>query len=127
MRFLWILLGLLGLAAVALGAYGSHAAVFADAAAQAVFETGVRYHFAHLPGLGLAALIGGLTPALARRAGIAGALFLGGMLLFSGSLYLKSLGLADITSPLAPAGGFLLMAGWLALAWAGLGLQRAGR
>lgn len=127
MRNLWVLLGLLGLAAVVLGAYGSHAAVFADTGAQAVFETGLRYHFAHLPALGLAALIGSLAPAVARRAGIAGALFLAGILLFSGPLYLKALGLADITNPLAPAGGFLLMAGWLALAWAGLGLLRPGR
>ena len=125
MRTLWILLGLLGLAAVALGAYGSHAAAFADERTQAVFETAVRYHFDHLPGLGLAALIGSLAPALARRAGVAGALFLAGILLFSGSLYLKALGLADVTNPTAPSGGFLLMAGWLALAWAGLGLARS--
>jgi uncharacterized membrane protein YgdD (TMEM256/DUF423 family) len=130
MRLLWILLGLLGLAAVALGAYGSHAAVFADARAQAVFDTGLSYHFAHLPALGLAALIGGLAPitdtATTRRAGVAGVLFLAGMLLFCGSLYLKALGQADITNPLAPAGGFLLMAGWLALAWAGIGARRPG-
>jgi len=126
MRSLWILLGLLGLAAVALGAYGSHAAVFADTRAQAIFDTAVRYHFAHLPALGLAALIGGLMPAAARRAGIAGVLFLAGMLLFCGPLYLKALGQADITNPLAPAGGFLLMAGWLALAWAGIGARRPG-
>ena len=124
MRVLWILLGLLGLAAVALGAYGSHAAAFADASAQVVFDTAVRYHFAHLPGLGLAALIGSLAPASARRGGIAGVLFLAGLLLFCGSLYIKALGLADITGPLAPAGGFLLMAGWVALAWAGLGAAK---
>lgn len=125
MRVLWILLGLFGLAAVALGAYGSHAAAFADERAQAVFETGVRYHFAHLPGLGLAALAGSLVPDLGRRAGTAGALFLVGMLLFCGSLYLKALGLAEVTNPAAPVGGFLLMAGWLALAWAGLGVARS--
>src|SRR3546814_19585286 len=62
-----ILLGLLGLAAVALGAYGSHAATLAEPAAQAVFETAVRYHFAHLPGLGLAALLGTLAPVAGRR------------------------------------------------------------
>lgn len=127
MRILWILLGLLGLAAVALGAYGSHAAALAEPAAQAVFETAVRYHFAHLPGLGIAALLGTLAPAAGRRAAVAGALLLAGMLLFCGSLYLKALGLAEITDPLAPAGGFLLMAGWLALAWAGLGLVRPSR
>ena len=124
MRLLWILLSLFGLAAVALGAYGSHAAAFADAHAQAVFETGLRYHFAHLPGLGLAALAGSFAPDAARRAGIAGGLFLAGILFFCGSLYLKALDLADITLPLAPTGGVLLMVGWLALAWAGLGLFR---
>ncbi|MGF1595130.1 MAG: DUF423 domain-containing protein [Kiloniellaceae bacterium] len=124
MRILWVLLGLFGLAAVALGAYGSHAAAFAEPRLQEIFETGIRYHFAHLPGLGLAALIGSLAPAAVRRAGIAGGLFCAGTLLFSGSLYLKGLGLAEITNPTAPAGGFLLMAGWLALAWAGLGTLR---
>lgn len=124
MRILWILLGLLGAAAVGLGAYASHGTAFADADHQRVFEIAVRYHLAHLPGLGLAALIGSLNPALARRAGIAGALFLAGMALFCGSLYLKGLGIAELTNPTAPAGGFLMMAGWLALAWAGLGLLR---
>ncbi len=124
MRVLWILLGLLGLAGVALGAYAGHGNAFADAYHQDVFEVAVRYHLAHLPALGLAALIGSLNPTVARRAGIAGALFLAGMALFCGSLYLKGLGVADLTNPTAPAGGFLLMAGWLALSWAGLGLVR---
>jgi uncharacterized membrane protein YgdD (TMEM256/DUF423 family) len=124
MRVLWILTGLLGLAAVALGAYGSHAAAFAEPRLQAIFETGLSYHFAHLPALGLAALIGSLVPAAARRAAAAGALFLAGMVLFCGALYLRGLGLADLTNPSAPAGGFLLMAGWLALAWAGLAAVR---
>jgi uncharacterized membrane protein YgdD (TMEM256/DUF423 family) len=124
MRVLWILLGLLGLAAVALGAYGSHGTAFPDAAHQRVFEVAVRYHLAYLPALGLAALIGSLAPAAAKRAGIAGALFLAGMTLFCGSLYLKGLGLAELTNPTAPIGGVLMMAGWLALGWAGLGLLR---
>lgn len=125
MRILWILLGLLGVAAVALGAYGSHGAAFADARAQDVFDTALRYHFAHLAPLGLAALIGSMTPAAGRRAGLAAILLIAGMALFCGSLYLKALGLAEITNPLAPAGGFMLMAGWLALAWAGLGIRNS--
>jgi len=124
-RILWILLGLLGLAGVALGAYASHGTAFADAYHQDVFEVAVRYHLVHLPALGLAALIGSLVPPMARRAGIAGALFLAGMTLFCGSLYLKGIGAADLTNPTAPTGGFLLMAGWLALAWAGLGIVRS--
>ena len=124
MRILWSLLGLLGAAAVGLGAYASHGTAFADAYHQDIFETAVRYHLAHLPALGIAALLGSLHPSLARRAGIAGALFLAGMALFCGSLYLKGLGIADLTNPTAPTGGFLMMAGWLALAWAGFGLLR---
>ncbi len=125
MRLLWIFLGLFGLGAVALGAYGSHGAGFADDTLAGVFDTALRYHFAHLPGLGLAALIGSLAPATARRAGLAGLLFLAGIVLFSGSLYLRSLGLAELTAPLAPTGGFLLMAGWGALAWAGIGVLKS--
>jgi len=124
MRALWILLGLFGLSAVALGAYGSHAAAFAEPRLQATFATGLSYHFAHLPALGLAAMIGSLVPQARRRALLAGALFVAGMVLFSGSLYLKGLGLADVTNPLAPTGGVLLMAAWLALAWAGIGTLR---
>ena len=127
MRILWILLGLLGAAAVALGAYGSHGAAFVDARAQDVFDTALRYHFAHLAPLGLAALFGSLAPAAARRAGLAAVLLLAGMGLFCGSLYLRALGVAEITNPLAPAGGFTLMAGWLALAWAGLGIRHNRR
>src|SRR3546814_18201168 len=82
---------------------------------------------AHRPGLGLAALLGTLAPVAGRRAAITGALFLAGLLLFCGPLYPKALGLAELTDPLAPAGGFLLRAGWLALAWAGLGLPRPAR
>jgi uncharacterized membrane protein YgdD (TMEM256/DUF423 family) len=127
MRLLWMFLGLLGLGAVALGAYGSHSAALADTQARDIFDTALRYHFAHLPALGLTALLGSLAPAVAGRAGTAGALFLGGMALFCGSLYLKALGLAEVTNPLAPAGGFLLMAGWLALAWAGVGARPTHR
>ena len=125
MRLLWIFLGLLGLGAVALGAYGSHGTALAEDHARGLFDTALRYHFAHLPALGLAALIGSLAPTAAKRAGIAGALILAGMVLFSGPLYLKALALAEITNPLTPTGGFLLMAGWLALAWAGLGIAKS--
>jgi len=124
MRILWILLGLLGLAAVALGAYSRHGTAFPDAYHQEVFQVAVHFHLAHLPALGLAALIGSLVPATAARAGIAGALILAGMALFCGSLYLRGIGVADMMGPAAPAGGFLLMAGWLALGWAGLGISR---
>lgn len=126
LHLLWILLGALGIAAVALGAYGSHGAAFADDYARELFEIALGFHFFHLAPLGLAALIGSLKPAAAWRAGFAALALLAGLTLFSGSLYLRALainvpGLATIDLPLAPAGGFALMAGWAGLAWAGLG------
>ena len=121
MRLLWIVFGLLGAGAVALGAYGSHGAAFADAYAADLFDTALRFHFLHLAPLGLAALVGSLAPGAAGRAALAAAALIAGMALFSGTLYLRALGLADIDLPLPPAGGFALMAGWLLLAWAGLG------
>ncbi|WP_420345764.1 DUF423 domain-containing protein [Pelagibius sp.] len=123
MRLLWIVFGLLGAGAVALGAYGSHGAAFADAYARDLFDTALRFHFLHLAPLALAALTGSLAPQVAGRAMLAALALVAGMVLFSGTLYLRSLGLAEVAPdlPLPPAGGFALMAGWLLLAWAGLG------
>lgn len=123
MRLLWIVFGLLGAGAVALGAYGSHGATFADDTAAGLFDTALRFHFLHLAPLGLAALVGSLAPRAGGRAGLAALALIAGMALFSGTLYLRALGLAEIAPdlPLPPAGGFALMAGWLLLAWAGLG------
>lgn len=49
----------------------------------------------------------------------AAAVFLLGIVLFSGSLYLGVLGIRS-GLPMAPVGGILLMIGWLLLAVAGL-------
>jgi len=110
--------GLAGGLAVILGAFGAHGLKGRlDPAHLEVFDVAVRYHMYHaLALLGLAAL-------LSRRPGqrmlqAAGWLFLAGMVLFSGSLYLLTLtglrGLGMIT----PVGGLAFIAGWLSIALA---------
>ncbi len=102
---------------VALGAFGAHGLADVIEPEQiATFETGIRYHFIHTAAL---LIIGVLL--YFRKTSLmltAGWLFLGGIALFSGSLYL--LALQDIfklpvglLGPLTPIGGVLFIAGWL--------------
>ena len=101
--FLALCGGVLAAMAVGLSAYASHGA---EGQAQANLQTAAMFAFGH--GLALAALTAGTV----RRMGKTGlyALLLG-TLLFAGSLSLKVL--AGMSSSLAPAGGILLMAGWV--------------
>ncbi len=107
--------------AVAFGAFGAHglkARLTPEALSQ--WHTGVEYQFIHALGiLMLAALADRLKPAAVRWACRA---FVGGVLLFSGSLYLLStrdlLGTHSWTpliGPVTPLGGLLYMAGWTVL------------
>jgi uncharacterized membrane protein YgdD (TMEM256/DUF423 family) len=104
--------------AVALGAFGAHtlkAHLTSDALS--TFETGVRYQMYH--GLALLAVAFAVT----RWPGggllnTAGWLFLVGMVLFSGSLYLLSLTDIRWLGAIAPLGGTALIGGWLCLALA---------
>jgi uncharacterized membrane protein YgdD (TMEM256/DUF423 family) len=94
-------------AGVALSAYAAHAATDAS---QARLQTAALFAFGH--GLALAALAPGATRRLVR---FALATLLLGMLLFSGSLAASVL-LHATTAP-APAGGLMMILGWLMLAF----------
>src|SRR5450759_1196638 len=106
--------------AVALGAFGAHALKTRLAAdALAVWQTAVQYHAWHA--LGLFGI--GLWLQHAPEKGVlwlAAWLLLGGIVLFSGSLYALALtgvrGLGAVT----PAGGLAFIAGWVVLAKAAL-------
>jgi uncharacterized membrane protein YgdD (TMEM256/DUF423 family) len=115
---LWFSLGALSaLVAVALGAFAAHGLGKLVAPAQvAVFQTGVDYQFVHA--LALLACGWAATRWPGRWVSAAGLLFLAGMLAFSGSLYLLVLGAWRPWPLITPAGGLLLMAGWLSLALA---------
>lgn len=115
-RLLWLALGLLGLSAVALGAYGAHAAGF-DQLDRDRFSTALLYHLVHLAGLAAALLLAARD---ASRLTLGGALlFLAGTAFFSGSLYASAFSGGATTTALAPLGGVCFMAGWLALGVAG--------
>jgi uncharacterized membrane protein YgdD (TMEM256/DUF423 family) len=105
------------LLAVALGAFGAHAlqGTFGPGLAD-VYETGVRYHFYHALGLFAVAVAVDRWPK--SPAPIAGWLFVAGIVLFSGSLYLLSTTGIRVLGAITPLGGLALLAGWAVLAWA---------
>lgn len=107
----WRIAGALGAAGVMLGAFGAHGLrdVVTDAHLLDVWETGARYHLLHA--LALCAVAA--HPARPRWAG---ALFVVGITVFSGTLYLMTLTGLRWLGAITPIGGVCLIAGWIALA-----------
>lgn len=107
---------ILGALSVALGAFAAHGLKnIISNNAIATFETGVRYQFYHVFALLATAIIYKDFPAVKT----AGWLFIGGIILFSGSLYLLSI-IQGMVQPgyrwvglITPFGGLLFIAGWL--------------
>jgi uncharacterized membrane protein YgdD (TMEM256/DUF423 family) len=122
----WLATGaLFGATAVALGAFGAHglkARVTADLLV--VFETAARYHLVHA--LAIVTVAGAADRFPGPCAAAAGWLFVAGILLFSGSLYLMVLTGARALGAITPLGGLALIAGWIALALAPFLGSRAG-
>jgi len=113
-----VLAALFGLSGVALGAFASHALKSQLSAAYlAVFQTGVQYQMLHALALLGVALLSLHRPG--RLLTAAGALFVAGILLFSGSLYLLTLSGIGKLGMITPLGGTSFLAGWLCLALAG--------
>lgn len=113
-------LGALGVALGAFGAHGLRARVTPERLA--VWQTATEYHLVHalaLLGVAIWLRLAPATPGLSVAAGC----FALGILVFSGSLY--ALVLSDLRwlGVITPLGGLLLIAGWLALAWAAIRLQ----
>lgn len=109
--------GLIGATGVLLGAFGAHALRDGFTAAQlGLWQTAVSYLFWHI----LAALLALHWSASVRRptALAAAALFLFGIVLFSGSLFALALSAPRWIGALTPIGGLALVAAWLALAYA---------
>lgn len=120
MRKIFLRVGsLLALAAVALGAFGSHGLEGVLKEEQLnTFEIGVRYQFYHA----LAILVVGVLSYFGRKKFMtyAGWLFIAGVIFFSGSLYLLSLQEifavpSEVLGPVTPIGGTFFILGWLAL------------
>lgn len=116
----WLFIaGVMGALAVLCGAFAAHGlAARLDGKALEVFETGARYHMVHALALGLAAFaMRGQAVGRARWGAI---LFLAGIVLFSGSLYLLALTGMTLLGFVTPFGGLCFVAGWICLALAAL-------
>jgi uncharacterized membrane protein YgdD (TMEM256/DUF423 family) len=101
--------------AVGFGAFGAHGLrgrLSPDMLA--IFETGVRYQMYHALAILVVALVYAHAPT--RLVSAAGWLFTGGIVLFSGSLYLLALTGVTTLGAITPLGGVAFLAGWLCLA-----------
>lgn len=121
MRGWLVLAGLNGAMAVGFAAWGAHGV--GGQAADWV-ERGSLFQLIHAAALlGLARLSGEGR----RLAGLAAAVMAVGVALFSGSLYLKALGVPLPFPLVTPAGGVLLLVSWLIVLALGLGRQGHAR
>lgn len=122
------ILGALGVICGAFGAHGVDGFVvekYPDAALAARrldnWHTAADYHLWHALATVACGLLAGQVPVGGRRAGAlsaAAGCFAGGVLIFSGSLYLLTLTDLRWLGAVTPIGGLLLIAGWALLAWA---------
>lgn len=118
-RTFFVLGALLAGVGVALGAFGAHGLRGRlEPELLEIFETGVRYQLWHA----LALLAVGWTASRRASPTVSGAgwLFVLGIALFSGSLYLLSLTGVRALGAITPFGGGAFLAGWALLAWGAL-------
>ena len=107
---------ILGAVGVAVGAFGAHAV--ADSVTPErlkVFETAARYHQLHAIAVLAVGVIAATWPS--SQLNLAGYLFLTGIILFSGSLYVLVLTDTGWLGAVTPVGGLALIGGWCALGW----------
>ena len=119
-KFFITLASLSGMLAVVLGAFGAHALKDRlDEYALGIFETAVQYHFYHsfrtTGGTGVIALSQPQTAMLKSS----GWLFLLGIVVFCGSLYLLSVTGVRWLGAITPLGGLAFIGGWACLAATG--------
>ena len=111
----------LGVLSVILGAFGAHTLKsMVPPKALEIFETGVRYQFYHVFALALAGIVYSSFPN--KLIYWSCYCYIGGIILFSGSLYLLTYASATNSTafrwvgPITPLGGLLFIAGWILLA-----------
>jgi len=121
-RFFFSLGALLAGVAVAAGAFAAHGLRERITPEMlAIFETGARYQMYHALALLAVAWAAARWPASA--APLAGWLFVAGIVVFSGSLYVLSITGLRWLGAVTPLGGLAFLAGWTVLAWT---VARAG-
>ncbi|WP_337186874.1 DUF423 domain-containing protein [Phenylobacterium sp.] len=110
-----------GFVAVAVGAFAAHGVQ--DPKAQDWLRTGAMYGFMHTMATFACATFMNVG---ARRARLAPAFFLGGVVLFSGSLYAMAMGAPRWLGMVTPVGGLMFLAGWAILIVAARGVDPQG-
>lgn len=117
-RWLLVTAGVLGLLAVALGAFGAHGlksslAGLPDAEQRmSWWQTASHYQAWHAAALALPVAICEKSPTAARVTQVA---FVAGVLLFSGSLYVMALTGVRKLGAITPLGGVSFLVGWAAI------------
>lgn len=111
----WLIIAAVnGFIAVGAGAFGAHGLRGQiDPQSMSVFETAALYHMFHALAIGIAAIALRET-----QTNWPAWLFLAGIVLFSGSLYLFALSGVRGVAAVTPIGGIAFLAGWTALAFA---------
>lgn len=118
-RFFFIAGTIAAAVAVGLGAFGAHGLEkHVTPERLGTFETGVRYHMYHALALFAVSWAAMQWPGWPVQ--WAGYLFLAGIVLFSGSLYVLVLTDTPWLGAITPLGGLALIIGWCMLAWAAL-------
>lgn len=116
-KLLIIIASLSGAIAVAAGAFGAHALTARVTPERLqTFETGVRYQMYHTLAIFAVAWVLSYWPSW--QASTAGILFIVGIIIFSGSLYLLVLTDTGWLGAITPIGGMAFIAGWVLFAWA---------
>ncbi len=104
-----------GALSVAIGAFGAHGLkkVLEEAGRMDTFETAVKYQFYHTLALFAIALL--MFKIQDRLLDWAGWAMVGGMLVFSGSLYILCLTGVTKWGAVTPIGGLFFIVGWILL------------
>lgn len=115
-RNIFVTGALAGMTAVALGAFGAHALKerLTTSGRLDTYNLAVEYQFYHALALLLVGLAAQHEPSRLLRA--AAWCFAGGILVFSGSLYILSVFDIPVLGAITPIGGTAFIAGWLMLA-----------
>src|SRR6186713_1873481 len=104
-----------GLLGVAIGAFGAHALkpILIESGRLETFELAVRYQFYHAFALLATGILMNQLPV--KFLEYASLFFTGGILFFSGSLYLLCFTGVGVLGAITPIGGILFLAGWICL------------
>ena len=115
----------LGTIGVLAGAFGAHALdqILVEQGTQTTWETAVLFHLLHAVAISALGWTFGPT-SWKSLTGLVAIAWIGGIVLFSGSLYVLAIGGPRFLGPVTPAGGLLLLVGWVLAIFHGMQERR---